>query len=94
MNLAKEIHNFKQNQKTNISPEMFVLWEYKMTKTDYSRKSLFNILKSDNVYLKLDEKKASKSLKLIESDEFYFMLSLYKKYNKNLFKFVFKMIKD
>lgn len=94
MNLAKEIHNFKQNQKTNISPEMFVLWEYKMTKTNYSRKCLFDILKSDNIYLKLDENKTSKSLKLLELHEFYFMLSLYKKHNKKLFKFVFNIIKD
>ncbi len=94
MNLQKEIHNFKQNEKTNISGDMFVLWEYKLTKTNYSRKSIFNILKSDNVHLKLDENKAIKSLKMLECDEFYFMLSLYSNHNKKLNKFVFKMLKD
>ena len=94
MNLEKEIHNFKHNQKTNISPEMFVLWEYKMSKTDYSRKSLFNILQSDNVHMKLNDHSTIKSLKLIDADEFYFMLSLYKKNNMKLLKFVNRMIKE
>ena len=94
MNLEKEIHNFKHNQKTNISPEMFVLWEYKMSKTDYSRKSLFNILQSDNVHMKLNDHSTIKSLKLIDADEFYFMLSLYKKNNSKLLKFVNRMIKE
>jgi len=94
VNLEKEIHNFKHNQKTNISPEMFVLWEYKMSKTDYSRKSLFNILQSDNVHMKLNDHSTIKSLKLIDADEFYFMLSLYKKNNMKLLKFVNRMIKE
>ena len=56
MNLTKEIHNFRENQKTSISSDMFILWEYKLSKTDGSKKSLYNILKSDNVYLKFEGK--------------------------------------
>lgn len=90
MNLAKEIHNFREVQKTRIPSEMFILWEYKLTKTESDRKSLFNILKSDNVYLKTDSGSMLSS-ELTEKD-FFSSLSLYKEHNKKLFSFCSKFI--
>jgi hypothetical protein len=91
--LHKEIREFNNRQKLNIAPEMFFLWEYKLTKTDNSRNSLFDILKSDNVYLKLANSEIKK-ISDINSDEFFFMLSLYKEHNIKLANFCSKMIKD
>ena len=94
--LHKEIRDFNNTQKLNILPEMFILWEYKLN-TDVlnnnSRNSLFNILKTDNVYLKLANNEIKK-ISDINSDEFFFMLSLYKEHNIKLAKFCSKMIKD
>ena len=90
--LHREIREFNHRQKLNIIPEMFLLWEYKLSKTDCSRDSLFNILKNDNVYLKVDTK--IKNISELNSDEFFFMLSLYKEHNPKLNKFCSKMIED
>ena len=90
--LHREIREFNHKQKLNIVPEMFVLWEYKLTKTDGSKDSLFNILKNDNVYLKLDKK--IKNIAELEADEFFFMLSLYKEHNTKLNSFCSKMINE
>ena len=62
--LHREIREFNERQRLNIAPEMFFLWEYKFANTDGSRNSLFNILKSDNVYLKLTNKE-NKNIKEI-----------------------------
>lgn len=96
MNLAKEIHNFRENQKTTIPADMFILWEYKLTKTDYSKKSLFNILKFDNVHLKFEklDKTSIQNISELKEKEFYSLLSLYKHNNKKLFKFCSQIIKD
>ena len=91
MNLAKEIHNFKESRKTHIPLEMYVLWEYKLSKTQSSRSCMFDILRSDNVYLKLADN-SNVSLKDLSQDEFYFMMSLYKKYNKKLYSFISKRV--
>lgn len=90
MNLAKEIHNFREVQKTRIPSEMFILWEYKLSKTEVDRKSVFNILKSDNVYLKTDSGSILSS-ELTEK-EFFCSLSLYKENNKKLFSFCSRFI--
>ena len=91
--LHKEIREFNNRQKLNIAPEMFFLWEYKLTKTDGSRSSLFDIVKSDNVYLKLADSQI-RNINSIDSDEFFFIVSLYKEFNKKLSNFCSKMIKD
>ena len=91
--LHKEIREFNNRQRLNIQPEMFFLWEYKLTKTDGSRSSLFDIVKSDNVYLKLANNEIKK-ISDINSDEFFFMLNLYKEHNVKLANFCSKMIKD
>ena len=91
--LHREIREFNNNQRLNIAPEMFFLWEYKLTKTDGSRSSLFDIVKSDNVYLKLANSEI-RNISEINSDEFFFMLSLYKEHNIKLANFCSKMIKD
>ena len=91
MNLAKEIHNFKESRKSYIPLEMYVLWEYKLSKTDCSKKSLFKILQDDDVYLKLADNR-NESLKDLSQDEFYFMISLYKKDNKKLYSFISKRV--
>lgn len=91
--LHREIREFNNRQKLNIVSEMFILWEYKLTKTDASKDSLFNILKNDNVYLQLANKEI-KNIAELESDEFFFMLSLYKEYNTKLNKFCSQIIKD
>lgn len=91
--LHREIREFSNNQRLNIAPEMFFLWEYKLANTDGSRNSLFDIVKSDNVYLKLTNKE-NKNIKEISSEEFFFMLSLYKEHNIKLANFCSKMIKD
>ena len=67
--LRREIREFNDKQKLNIVPEMFLLWEYKLSKTDGSRDALFNILKNDNVYLKVDKK--IKNISELDSDEFF-----------------------
>ncbi len=97
-NLHKEIRDFNNRQKLNIVPEMFILWEYKLNTNilnteDNSRSSLFNILKADNVYLKLANTEI-KNISEINSDEFFFMLSLYKEHNIKLANFCSKMIRD
>lgn len=97
MNLTKEIHNFRENQKTSISSDMFILWEYKLSKTDGSKKSLYNILKSDNIYLKFEgnvvvDGIAYKNISELKSNEFFNLLSLYKDKNKKLFNFCNKML--
>ena len=99
MNLTKEIHNFRENQKTSISSDMFILWEYKLSKTDGSKKSLYNILKSDNVYLKFEgnvarDSIAYKNISELKSNEFFNLLSLYKDKNKKLFNFCNKMLEE
>lgn len=99
MNLTKEIHNFRENQKTSISSDMFILWEYKLSKTDGSKKSLYDILKSDNVYLKFEGKVARdsiayKNISELKSNEFFNLLSLYKDKNKKLFNFCNKMLEE
>ena len=91
--LHKEIREFNNRQRLNIQPEMFFLWEYKLTSSDGSRSSLFDIVKSDNVYLKLANSEI-RNISEINSDEFFFMLSLYKEYNIKLNKFCSKTIKD
>ena len=91
--LHKEIREFNNRQRLNIHPEMFFLWEYKLTRTDGSRNSLFDIVKSDNVYLKLANSEI-RNISEINSDEFFFMLSLYKEHNIKLANFCSKMIKD
>ena len=91
--LHKEIREFNNRQKLNIASEMFFLWEYKLTNTDGSRNSLFNILKADNVYFKLANNEIKK-ISDINSDEFFFMLKLYKEHNVKLANFCSKMIKD
>ena len=91
--LHREIREFNNNQRLNIAPEMFFLWEYKLANTDGSRNSLFDIVKSDNVYLKLTNKE-NKNISEISSEEFFFMLSLYKEHNIKLANFCSKMIKD
>ena len=90
--LHKEIREFNNRQKLNIAPEMFFLWEYKLN-TDSSRNSLFDIVKTDNVYLKLANNEIKK-ISDINSDEFFFMLNLYKEHNVKLANFCSKMIKD
>ena len=72
---------------------MFFLWEYKLTSSDCSRSSLFDIVKSDNVYLKLANSQI-RNISEINSDEFFFMLSLYKEHSIKLANFCSKMIKD
>ncbi len=99
MNLTKEIHNFRENQKTSISSDMFILWEYKLSKTDGSKKSLYNILKSDNVYLKFEgnvirDDIVYKNISELKSNEFFNLLSLYKDKNKKLFNFCNKMLEE
>ena len=84
--LHREIREFDERQKLNIAPEMFFLWEYKFANTDGSRNSLFNILKSDNVYLKLADSQI-RNINETDSDEFFFMVSLYKESNKKLSNF-------
>ena len=91
--LHREIREFNNNQRLNIAPEMFFLWEYKLANTDGSRNSLFDIVKSDNVYLKLANSEI-RNISEINSDEFFFMLSLYKEHNIKLANFCSKMIKD
>ena len=91
--LHKEIREFNTRQRLNIAPEMFFLWEYKLTNTDSSRNSLFDIVKTDNVYFKLANNEIKK-ISDINSDEFFFMLSLYKEHNIKLANFCSKMIKD
>lgn len=91
-NLAKEIHNFRENEKTNIHPEMFVLWEYKLYKTKCSKSDIYGILKNDNVYLRLDEN-MSKNIQELNEDEFYLMLKLYKHKNILLNKFISRLMK-
>lgn len=91
--LHREIREFNERQRLNIAPEMFFLWEYKFANTDGSRNSLFNILKSDNVYLKLADSQI-RNINSIDSDEFFFIVSLYKEFNKKLSNFCSKMIKD
>lgn len=91
--LYKEIKEFNNQQKLNILPEMFFLWEYKLINTDGSRNSLFDIVKTDNVYLKLANNEIKK-ISDINSDEFFFMLNLYKEHNVKLANFCSKMIKD
>jgi hypothetical protein len=92
-NLHKAIREFNNQQRIHIAPDMFILWEYKLTKTDGTRDDLYNIVKKDNVYLRLasDELINSNSL---NTDEFFFMLSLYKEQNIKLVNFCSKMIKD
>ena len=102
-NLHKEIREFNNRQKLNIASEMFFLWEYKLNTnilntnhaeyTEDPRNSLFNILKADNVYFKLANNEIKK-ISDINSDEFFFMLSLYKEHNIKLANFCSKMIKD
>lgn len=91
--LYKEIKEFNNRQKLNIQPEMFFLWEYRFSKVDSSRNSLFDIVKTDNVYLKLANNEIKK-ISDINSDEFFFMLNLYKEHNVKLANFCSKMIKD
>lgn len=91
--LHREIREYNNTQRLNIAPEMFFLWEYKLANTDGSRNSLFDIVKSDNVYLKLANSEI-RNINSIDSDEFFFMLSLYKEHNKKLSNFCSKMIKD
>ena len=91
--LRIEIREFNERQKLNIAPEMFFLWEYKFANTDGSRNSLFNILKSDNVYLKLADSQI-RNINQTDADEFFFIVSLYKESNKKLSNFCSKMIKD
>ena len=90
MNLAKEIHNFMEVQKTRIPEEMFILWEYKLSKTQGTKKDLFSILKSDNVYLKTESDSINYN-DLTEKD-FWNSLSLYKENNKKLFSFCSRFI--
>lgn len=92
-NLHREIREFNNRQKLNVEPEMFLLWEYKLSKTDGSRNSLFDILNSYNVHLRLANSEI-KNISDVNSDEFFFMLSLYKEYNIKLANFCSKMIKD
>ena len=91
--LRIEIREFNERQRLNIAPEMFFLWEYKFANTDGSRNSLFNILKSDNVYLKLADSQI-RNINQTDADEFFFIVSLYKESNKKLSNFCSKMIKD
>lgn len=90
--LHKEIKEFNERQRLNINPEMFILWEYKLTKTQADRKSLFGILKSDNVYLKIESSAVNSNE--LPPEDFYNSLSLYRESNKKLFSFCSKMIKD
>lgn len=91
--LHREIREFNNRQKLNIAPEMFFLWEYRLSNTDGSRNSLFNIVKSDNIYLKLSDSEI-RNINEINSDEFFFILSLYREYNPKLALFCSKMIRD
>lgn len=93
--LAKEIHNFRENQKTHIPLDMYILWEYKLTKTDYSAKALFEILKADKVHLKLDCSSdcLNTNISDLSQKQFYTLLEQNKSYNKKLHSFVIKMVK-
>lgn len=90
MNLAKEIHNFKEVQKTSIPPEMFILWEYKLSKTQSTKTDLFGILKSDNLYIKTDSRSINSNE--LSEKEFFYSLSLYKNSNKKLFSFCSRFV--
>lgn len=91
LDMQKEIHNFRESQKTNIALEMFILWEYKLSKTIPTKRELFKILKNDGVFIKTDS--SFLSLRDIKQKDFFDTLSLYKNNNKKLYLFCCKMVR-
>ena len=88
--LHREIREFNKRQKLNIQPEMFFLWEYKLSNSNKSKTSIFNIIKQDNIYLSITDSNIV-NINDLSKDEFFLLLKLYQAENLKLSKFVQRM---
>lgn len=53
MNLRQEIAEYKENQRTQISPDMFLLWEYKLFRKGSSKEEdLLELFGTENVHIR------------------------------------------
>lgn len=92
MNWLKEIQDFRETQKTVIAKDMFILWEYKLSRNSVkiTEQRVLDLLKEENVYLKTDS--ASIDLKVLDHNTFLNTLLLYKQHNNSLYSFCNRMI--
>lgn len=85
MNLRQEIAEFRENQRTQISPDMFLLWEYKLFRKGSSNaEDLLELFRTENVHIRT----SSGVQRLNNLND----IDIYKELNKSLFNFCSKYI--